>query len=432
MKKYITNYTTGRKAYTTYRGKQSKQKIFRAGVPQGGVLSPTLFNIYTADIPTPTSPHIKVITYADDITVLSSHTKVNIAQHTVTPYLQNIKNWAADNNLTLNAAKTTATLFTPDPAEFNTQLTLTIDNHPLPTTKNPKILGLTFDPKLTYNSHIQTTKQKASSRINAMKALTGTHWGKQKDTLTITYKTIVRPVIEYACTIWGPITADTNVNKLQTLQNTALRTITGCTQDTNTQHLHDETDILPLKEHITLHTSQLRQKAQHPSHPLHHLTQQRPHQRHKKQTAFDNINYTLNRDTPPHLTTTETIKHNLKDIHTQIVNDYINHKPPNHFIGITPPTLHHTESTLNRHQQRRLAQLRTNKSPLLRTYLHKIDPTNYTSPSCPLCHREDHDTYHLFLCPLLPSDLSVVDLWENPVGAAGLLGLWEDRLGQLD
>ena len=45
--KLIANYIKGRKAYTTYRNHTSKQRQFKTGVPQGGVLSPTLFNIYT-------------------------------------------------------------------------------------------------------------------------------------------------------------------------------------------------------------------------------------------------------------------------------------------------------------------------------------------------------------------------------------------------
>ena len=48
--KIIANYIKGRKAYTTYRNHTSKQLQFKTAVPQGGVLSPTLFNIYTSDL----------------------------------------------------------------------------------------------------------------------------------------------------------------------------------------------------------------------------------------------------------------------------------------------------------------------------------------------------------------------------------------------
>ena len=82
--------------------------------------------------------------------------------------------------------------------------------------------------------------------MHIMKTLITIHWGKSKETLNITYKTITRPIVEYASIIWSPIISNTNMNKLRTIQNSALRTITGCTLDTNTHHLHTETKILPI------------------------------------------------------------------------------------------------------------------------------------------------------------------------------------------
>ena len=54
--KFVVNYIKGRKAYTTFRNHNYIQCQVKTGVPQGGVLSPTLFNTYTADIHTPTAP----------------------------------------------------------------------------------------------------------------------------------------------------------------------------------------------------------------------------------------------------------------------------------------------------------------------------------------------------------------------------------------
>ena len=45
--KFIENYIKERKAYTTFRN-NTTQHQFKTGVPQGGVLSPILFNIYTS------------------------------------------------------------------------------------------------------------------------------------------------------------------------------------------------------------------------------------------------------------------------------------------------------------------------------------------------------------------------------------------------
>ena len=75
-----------------------------------------------------------------------------------------------------------------------------------------------------------------------------------------TYKAVMRPAREYASSIWSPLACSTSINKLQVLQNAALRTARGCTQDKNIQHLHDETLTLPIHEHLQLHASQSKQK----------------------------------------------------------------------------------------------------------------------------------------------------------------------------
>ena len=153
-------------AYTTFRNHTSTKRQFKSGVPQGGVLSPILFNIYTSDIPLPPDS-VQLTTYADDITITAPH--------------PDILKWTKDNDLLLNTDKTTCTLLTLDPAEYNTQLGLQIDNTTLPMTTHPTILGLTLDPKLTYNRHIDLAATIARITINILKVLTSTKWGKHKE-----------------------------------------------------------------------------------------------------------------------------------------------------------------------------------------------------------------------------------------------------------
>ena len=84
--KFIAGYIKGRKACTTYRNLTFKQRQFKAGVPQGGVLSPTLFDIYTSGLPPPSAP-VQVMACADDITVTSTHTGTSTADKYIQPYL---------------------------------------------------------------------------------------------------------------------------------------------------------------------------------------------------------------------------------------------------------------------------------------------------------------------------------------------------------
>ena len=93
------------------------------------------------------------------------------------------------------------------------------------------------------------------------------------------------------------------------MQNATLRTATGCTRDTNMQHLHDETQTLPLTEHFKQHTSQVT-KEQHPCHPLHKLTKQNRTPKLMKQTTFNN---TTNIPTNPKTMTMEDISASKKN-----------------------------------------------------------------------------------------------------------------------
>ena len=426
---YLANYLRGRKAYTHYNNADSAKKQFKTGVPQGGVLSPTLFNIYTSDIPTPPDK-VHNTTYADDMTAYSSDAKYKKAEERLQPYLDELSQWTKDNDLKLNPTKTQTTLFTPDPAEYSVNLNLTIDDTRLPMERHPTILGLTLDPKMTFNQHVTNMTYKARKTIKVLKALTSTQWGKDKETLLNTYKTVTRPVLEYASTVWSPMLSEKQTNRLQIVQNSALRVATGCTADTEITHLHDETNVLPIKDHLRLHSSQLRQQVQHPDHTLHRLTRQPKQKRYKKQTTFDNNNsYTMNLDTNPDQTNDKTIKENMKTIHTRLVDTYLRQKPKNPLLNDNPPDIDQTEEALPRMTRRRLAQLRIDRSPLLRTYLHKTDPDQYPTDKCPLCKTKTHDTRHLFDCKKIPTDLTTTDLWTRPTDVAVLLDRWGREVG---
>ena len=81
-------------------------------------------------------------------------------------------------------------------------MNLKIHNNALLMATHPKVLGLTLDPKLTYNTHIHTISVHTHKPLPIIKTLTATGWGKEKETLMATYKAVMRPALEYASSIW--------------------------------------------------------------------------------------------------------------------------------------------------------------------------------------------------------------------------------------
>ena len=163
---------------------------------------------------------------ADDTTITSTHTSTSATNKYTQPCIHKVCACTKHDNLSLNPNKTTCTLFTPDPAEYKSNLDLKINNIALPMATHPKVLGLTLDPKLTYSTHIHNISVQAHTPLQIIKTLTATGWGKQKETLMATYNAVMRPALEYASSVWSPIASSTSINKLQVMQDAALRTVT--------------------------------------------------------------------------------------------------------------------------------------------------------------------------------------------------------------
>ena len=148
-----------------------------------------------------------------------------------------------------------------------------------------------------------------------------------------------------------------------------------------------------------------------------------------KKTIFNNTDNLITLHTTHH--STNQPSHSIqakKTIHTQAVSHHLATIPNNNILNRPPPEIDKTEIELPRQTRRLLAQLRANKSPFLRSYLHHIDPDNHPSPNCPLCRISEHNTSHLFDCIYVPTNLDPEALWSNPAGAAALLEAWTAAL----
>ena len=148
------------------------------------------------------------------------------------------------------------TLFTPDPAKANTRQKIKIAGSELPLVRSPKLLGVYLDTFFLFTKHCVQVANRVSKRNNVLKALAGTNRGHQKETLLKTYKALGRSIAKYAAPVWSINASKTNIGKIQCAQNDALGIITGSHKMSGIDHIHSETKMLQVEDHLNLLSAQ--------------------------------------------------------------------------------------------------------------------------------------------------------------------------------
>ena len=96
------------------------------------------------------------------------------------------------------------------------------------------------------------TVSRASRTLNVMKTLAGSNWGFTTGTLMASYKIYVRPIVNYATSIWFTLVSSMHLDKLDVIHNKALMIVSGCHLKAATSHFRVETGVLPLRAHLEL------------------------------------------------------------------------------------------------------------------------------------------------------------------------------------
>ena len=96
------------------------------------------------------------------------------------------------------------------------------DQH-LQTVKQAKYLGATISSDLSWNQHVDNTVKKATNTLNFLRRNIRDCPPRVNEQC---YKTLVRPIMEYASCVWDPNT-NTNINKLEMVQRRAARFVKG-------------------------------------------------------------------------------------------------------------------------------------------------------------------------------------------------------------
>ncbi len=217
------------------------------GCPQGGVLSPLLWNLVVDDLLrliTETGIHIQG--YADDIVLIVQGKFIDTVVDVMNNSLRDVSTWCNKVGLKVNPAKTVVLPFTRK-RNLTTLARLRLDNVQLTVSDNVKYLGVVLDSKLTWNAHLAAATHKAKWALMSARSFIGKTWGLRPLMVSWLYRAVVRPQVTYAALVWWTKTQQATVKVvLNSLQRLACLCISGAFTSTSTAALELLLNLSPL------------------------------------------------------------------------------------------------------------------------------------------------------------------------------------------
>ena len=186
------------------------------GVPQGSVLGPLLYLIYTSDLPAATNDIASVTCnqFADDTGLQSAHTNVRQATANLQQAVDLTGKWLTDWHLLANTEKTKIVEFQRRPLPLHADPPITLYRKPLATVSQHRHLGLILSSDLRWTPHVDVILSKASRLLGVLRRLSSS---LSQAALSAFYMIYIRPILEYANVVWGklPTYLDDRIERLQ-------------------------------------------------------------------------------------------------------------------------------------------------------------------------------------------------------------------------
>ncbi len=169
--------------------------------------------------------------------------------------LKGLYKWLLANKISLNSSKTELVIFRKPSETIPTSFKIKLHGQRIYPSDSIKYLGIYLDEHLNGSTHVKMLLPKLK-RANGMLAKVR-HYTSPTELKSI-YSSIFSCHMTYGCQIWGQSYTNSHINKVQTLQNNALRLITFAPsfRDHVTQIYHEQ-GILKIKDHITLLNTKL-------------------------------------------------------------------------------------------------------------------------------------------------------------------------------
>ena len=249
---WFRSYPTNRKQYVQYNCIDSAIQDITCGVPQGSVLGPLLFIIYTNDLPL-SLRYSRCILFADDTTVYYSSSDINQALHNISCDLCNLTEWFKANKLSLNVNKTNYMIFNSPAGTKEMERPLKIGNDKIERVTETKFLGIQLDENLNWHKQLQQISNKLSSGLYALNS--SKHF-LAKEHLVKLYNTLINPHLNYGVILWGA-SGTTKLKKIKVMQNKAMRAITSSKYNESMREKYKEMGIMQIDDIYTLNLTKL-------------------------------------------------------------------------------------------------------------------------------------------------------------------------------
>lgn len=209
----------------------------QAGVPQGSVLGPVLYLLYTSDLPT-LNQNV-VATFADDTAILAVGDNNTESTEKLQNAIVQIQNWTKKWRIKLNDSKSVHIDFTNKKIEHKP---VYINHKIVPYENKAKYLGMTLDAKLRWKTHVKKKQEELKIRYRKMYWLLGRYSTLSVYNKLLLYQQVLKPVWTYGIQLWG-CTSQCNKNIIQRFQNKVLRGIVNAPWYIRNINLHADLDV---------------------------------------------------------------------------------------------------------------------------------------------------------------------------------------------
>ncbi len=231
-----------------------------AGVPQGSVLGPTLYLLYTYDIPQ--DSNVTITLFADDTAISARHKNYTKAATLVQKSLDRVYKWTRRWKIAVNEGKSAHIIFT---LRHFTNTSATWGQQIIPMANAVRYLGLHLDNKLNWAEHVRQKRDFLNIKFRKYYWLMGRHSKLSLENKRLIYLTVFKPVWTYGLPVWGT-TKDCHREVIQRFQNKVLRTITGAPFYVSNAQLHNDLCIDTIEQTYKLHIERyIRRLHNHPN-----------------------------------------------------------------------------------------------------------------------------------------------------------------------